>query len=165
MGQGAFAYHTKMKSCPTEYDVSPALSSHNEFVSPRTIDLRFREHKSRDRSGTEPVADARRPPPLKGQFLGSRAELKKTMSYMKRRRLSDLGARIRGKIQIRDNCGRFLTGTQSKKRPHAAFSSPLPFSFVRRATDLGRSIVSATFQPLALMKKFVGMRRIFYETE
>jgi alpha-D-xyloside xylohydrolase len=46
-------------------------------------------------------------------------------------------------IQIRDNAGRLLTGTQNKG-DLSSFSSPLPFSFVRRATDLGRSI-GATF--------------------
>src|SRR4029434_1047226 len=46
-------------------------------------------------------------------------------------------------IQIRDSCRSLLPGTQSKTAL-SSFSSPLPFSFVRRATDLGRSI-AATF--------------------
>jgi alpha-D-xyloside xylohydrolase len=46
-------------------------------------------------------------------------------------------------IQIRDGSGRLLTGTQNK-RDLSSFSSPLPFSFVRRAADLSRSI-AATF--------------------
>src|SRR5262249_33983284 len=46
-------------------------------------------------------------------------------------------------IQIRDNAGRLLTSTQNKN-DLSSFASPLPFSFIRRATDFGGS-VAATF--------------------
>src|SRR6185503_5822660 len=46
-------------------------------------------------------------------------------------------------IQIRDNGGKLLTSTQSRK-DLSSFAAPLPFSFVRRASDFGRS-VAATF--------------------
>jgi len=123
---------------PTEYDANPALSFSIEFSSPRTI--RLRVNTSQGPLGNEPSLMLVAAPSKDNSWKVEQTE--KAIIYR-----STYGSvtllKDPWEIQIRDGSGRLLTSTQSKK-DLSSFSSPLPFSFVRRATDLGRSI-AATF--------------------
>ena len=129
---------TQNEEFPAEYDASPSVSFSIEFVSPRAIRLRM--NTSQGPLSNEPSL----------MLVG--APLKDTSWKAEQTEKAIIYKGVYGsvtlikdpwEIQIRDGSGRLLTGTQSKK-DLSSFSSPLPFSFVRRATDLGRS-VAATF--------------------
>jgi alpha-D-xyloside xylohydrolase len=129
---------TQNEEFPSEYDAAPALSFSIEFVSPRTI--RLRVNTSQGPLGNEPSLMLVAAPSKDNSWKVEQTE--KAIIYK-----SVYGSvtliKDPWEIQIRDGSGRLLTSTQSKK-DLSSFSSPLPFSFVRRATDLGRSI-AATF--------------------
>jgi len=129
---------TQNEEFPTEYDVNPAVSFSIEFVSPRTI--RLRVNTSQGPLSNEPSLMLVATPSKDNSWKVEQTE--KAIVYK-----SAYGSvtliKDPWEIQIRDGSGRLLTSTQSKK-DLSSFSSPLPFSFVRRATDLGRSI-AATF--------------------
>ena len=129
---------TQNEEFPTEYDTNPAVSFSIEFVSPRTI--RLRVNTSQGPLNNEPSLMLVAPPLKDNSWKVEQTE--KAISYKSAFGLVTL-IKDPWEIQIRDNSGRLLTGTQSKNAL-SSFSSPLPFSFVRRATDLGRS-VAATF--------------------
>ena len=128
---------TQNEEFPTEYDASPAVSFSIEFVSPRAIRLRM--NTSQGPLNNEP------------SLMLVAAPMKDTSWRVEQ---TDKATTYKGvygsvtlikdpwEIQIRDDSGRLLTSTQSKK-DLSSFSSPLPFSFVRRATDLGRSVAAA----------------------
>ena len=128
---------TQNEEFPTEYDVSPALSFSIEFVSPRTIRLRM--NTSQGPLSNEPSLMLAAAPSKDNSWKVEQTE--KAIIYK-----SAYGSvtliKDPWEIQIRDGSGRLLTSTQSKK-DLSSFSSPLPFSFVRRATDLGRSVAAA----------------------
>lgn len=129
---------TQNEEFPTEYDANPAVSFSIEFVSPRTI--RLRVNTSQGPLSNEPSLMLVGPP-LKDNSW--KAEPSEKQIVYKAAYGSVTLIKDPWEIQIRDSSGRLLTGTQSKNAL-SSFSSPLPFSFVRRATDLGRSI-AATF--------------------
>jgi alpha-D-xyloside xylohydrolase len=62
-------------------------------------------------------------------------------------------------IQIRDSAGKLLTTTQNMSVTRGSFSAPLPFSFIRRATDFGRQI-AASFR-LSHDEKVFGLGESF----
>jgi alpha-D-xyloside xylohydrolase len=129
---------TQNEEFPSEYDVAPALAFSIEFTSPRTIRLRI--NTSQGPLSNEPSLMLAAPPRKDSSWKVEQTE--KEISYK-----SAYGSvtliKDPWEIQIRDGSGRLITSTQSKK-DLSSFSAPLPFSFVRRATDLGRS-VAATF--------------------
>ena len=129
---------TQNEEFPSEYEVAPALSFSIEFVSPRTVRLRM--NTSQGQLTNEPSLMLVAAPSKDNSWKVEQTE--KAIIYK-----SAYGSvtllKDPWEIQIRDGSGRLLTSTQSKK-DLSSFSSPLPFSFVRRATDLGRSI-AATF--------------------
>ncbi len=129
---------TQNEEFPTEYDASPALSFSIEFVSPRTI--RLRVNTAQGPITNEPSLMLVGTPGKDNSWKVEQTE--KGIVYK-----SVYGSVTLTKdpwgIQIRDVSGKLLTGTQNKG-DLSSFSSPLPFSFVRRATDLSRS-VAATF--------------------
>jgi alpha-D-xyloside xylohydrolase len=122
---------------PTEYDASPVSKFSIEFVSPRTI--RVRINTSPDALRNEPSLMLAGDPPKDGSWKVEQNE--KTITYT-----SQYGSVILIKdpweVQIRDRSGKLLTNTQNKDALHS-FASPLPFCFVRRITDLGRSVAAA----------------------
>ncbi len=129
---------TQNEEFPTEYDANPAVSFSIEFVSPRTIRLRMKtSHGPLSNEPSLMLVAA----PLKDNSW--RVEQTEKAIIYKSAYGSVTLIKDPWEIQIRDGSGRLLTSTQSKK-DLSSFSSPLPFSFVRRATDLGRSI-AATF--------------------
>jgi alpha-D-xyloside xylohydrolase len=137
----------------TEYDRDPTLPFAIDFVSPRAVRLRF---ATRD----VPLADRESlmlagPVPKDVGWRVSEDEGKVTYT-------STVGRVVLTKdpwrIQFFDADGKLLTETQSLNNP-ATFSAPTPFSFVRRARDLGRS-TAANFR-LAPDEKIFGCGESF----
>ena len=123
----------------TEYDQDPLLPFAISFVTPRTIRLRF---STRD----VPLND--------GQSLMLAGPVPKDTSWrveQSEREIVYTGAHGRVRIikqpwhiEIYDERGHLLTRTQNIGDP-ATYITPIPFSFVRRASDLSRRI-AATFE-------------------
>ena len=123
----------------TEYDQDPTLPFSFAFVSPRTVRLRFSTRSA-------PLTD--------GQSLMLAGPVPKDTSWrveQNEREIVYTGAhgRVRivkqpWRIEIYDPRGRLLTRTQNIGDP-ATFFAPVPFSFVRRSSDLARRI-AATFE-------------------
>ena len=126
----------------TEYDRDPALPFEISFVSPRTVRLRFftRDLPPDARRDTDSLM-------LAGPVPTDRSW---------RAEAGDSVVRYRGPfgelrlirnpwhIELYDTTGKLLTRTQTLGDP-ASFQPYTPFSFVRRARDLGRS-TAATFE-------------------
>jgi len=126
----------------TEYDRDPALPFEITFVSPRTVRLRFftRDLPPEARRDTDSLM-------LAGPVPTDRSW---------RAEAGDSVVRYRGPfgelrlirnpwhIELYDTTGKLLTRTQSLGDP-ASFQPYTPFSFIRRARDLGRS-TAATFE-------------------
>ena len=126
----------------TEYDRDPALPFEIAFVSPRTVRLRFftRDLPPDARRDTDSLM-------LAGPVPADRSW---------RAEAGDSVVRYRGPfgelrlirnpwhIELYDTTGKLLTRTQTLGDP-ASFQPYTPFSFVRRARDLGRS-TAATFE-------------------
>jgi alpha-D-xyloside xylohydrolase len=129
---------TQNEEFPSEYDLAPALSFSIEFTSPRTVRLRM--STSQGPLSSEPSLMLVAPPSRDNSWKVEQTpkEIIYKSTYGSVTLIKDPW-----EIQIRDSSGRLITSTQSKK-DLSSFSAPLPFSFVRRATDLGRS-VAATF--------------------
>lgn len=123
----------------TEYDADPVLPFAISFVSPRTVRLRVS-------SRAAPLSD--------GQSLMLAGPVPKDSSWrveQNDREIVYTGAygKIRinkqpWRVEIYDQRGRLLTRTQNINEP-GTFFTPVPFSFVRRASDLGRRF-AATFE-------------------
>src|SRR6185437_5437697 len=120
----------------TEYDQDPALPFSISFVSPRTVRLRFSTR-------AVPLSD--------GQSLMLAGPVPKDTSWrveQNDREITYTGAHGKVKIikqpwhiEIYDERGRLLTRTQNIGDP-ATYITPIPFSFVRRASDLSRRIAA-----------------------
>ena len=123
----------------TEYDQDPVLPFAVNFVSPRTIRLRL---------------STRGVPLTDGQSMMLAGPVSKDSSWrveQNEREITYTSAhgRIRivkqpWHIEVYDQRGRLLTRTQNIGNP-ATFFTPVPFSFVRRSSDLARRI-AATFE-------------------
>jgi alpha-D-xyloside xylohydrolase len=123
----------------TEYDENPTLPFSITFVSPRTVRLRFSS-----RSG--PLSDAPSlmlvgAPPRDDSWKIEQTdnEVTYTSTYGRVRLIKNPWH-----IEIYDAAGRLLTRTQNINDPRT-FYNPIPFSFVRHASDLARSM-AATFE-------------------
>jgi len=123
---------------PPEYDENPALPFSIEFVSPRTIRLRI--STSPDSLRDEPSLMLIGNPPKDTTWKVDQTD--KAISY-KSAYGSVTVIKDPWEIQIRDSNGRLLTTTQNIDVTRGSFSAPLPFSFVRRASDFGRQITGA----------------------
>jgi alpha-D-xyloside xylohydrolase len=123
----------------TEYDQDPALPFSITFVSPRTVRLRMSTR-------SVPMSD--------GQSLMLAGPVPKDSSWkveQNDREITYTSAHGRVRIikqpwhiEIYDQRGHLLTRTQNIGDP-ATFLTPIPFSFVRRSSDLSRRI-AATFE-------------------
>lgn len=137
----------------TEYDEDPVLPFSITFVSPRTVRLRFNTR-------AVPIADS---PSL--MLVGTPQHdnswkveqtdkaIIYTSAYGQVRLVKDPWH-----IEFYDAAGRLLTRTQNIGDPHTFFT-PVPFSFVRRASDLSHR-VAATFE-LAHDEKIFGCGESF----
>jgi alpha-D-xyloside xylohydrolase len=123
----------------TEYDQDPTLPFSITFVSPRTVRLRL---------------STRAVPLNDGQSLMLAGPVPKDSSWrveQNDREIIYTGAHGKVRIvkqpwhvEIYDAGGRLLTRTQNIGDPNSFFA-PIPFSFVRRSSDLARRI-AATFE-------------------
>ena len=137
----------------TEYDENPALPFSITFVSPRTIRLRFTTHGTELRD--DPSLMLVGTPPRDNSWKVEQTEntVTYTSAYGQVRLIKQPWH-----IEIYDNTGRLLTRTENINDPHTFFT-PIPFSFIRRASDLSRSI-AATFE-LAHDEKIFGCGESF----
>ena len=123
----------------TEYDQDPTLPFSISFVSPRTVRLRLSTR-------AVPLSD--------GQSLMLAGPVAKDSSWrveQNDREIVYTGTHGKVRIikqpwhvEIYDGRGRLLTRTQNLGDPNTFFA-PIPFSFVRRSSDLARRI-AATFE-------------------
>jgi alpha-D-xyloside xylohydrolase len=140
----------------TEYDRDPALPFAIDFVSPRTVRLRF---------STRDVALETMHDPHEIMLVGAvptDRSWRVTTTDSVTSYTSAFGSvrvvRNPWAVELYDATGRLLTRTQRNGEP-ASFYPYVPFSFVRRARDVGRS-VAATFE-LASDEKIFGMGESF----
>lgn len=123
----------------TEYDENPNLPFSITFVSPRTIRLRFttREQPLRQQPSLMLAGDVQKDNSWKVEQT-DKAVIYKS-AYGEVRLIKEPWH-----VEIYDSTGRMLTRTQNINDPHT-FYNPIPFSFVRHANDLARSM-AATFE-------------------
>ncbi len=135
----------------TEYDRDPVLPFSITFVSPRTVRLRFSTRHvpiEAMRDGASLMLDG--PVPADDSWQVEEAD--GVVTYR------SAGGSVRltrepWHIAFYDADGRLLTETQTLGQP-ASFAPYVPFSFIRRASDLGRN-TAATFS-LAHDEKIFG---------
>ena len=126
----------------TEYDRDPALPFEIAFVSPRTVRLRFftRDLPPAARRDTDSLMLAGPVPADRSWRVQTGDSLVRyTSAYGELRLIKNPWH-----IEFYDAAGRLLTRTQSLGDP-ASFQPYAPFSFIRRARDLGRS-TAASFE-------------------
>ncbi|HKP14160.1 MAG TPA: TIM-barrel domain-containing protein [Blastocatellia bacterium] len=122
----------------TEYDENPQLPFSLTFVSPRTVRLRISAHAPAITDSPSLMLVG--PPARDNSWRVTQDD--KAVTYT-----SAYGRVVLVKnpwhVEFYDNTGRLLTRTQNINDPHT-YATPIPFSFIRRADDLSRSI-AATF--------------------
>ncbi len=123
----------------TEYDENPVLPFSVTFVGPRTVRLRFSAHAPALSDAPSLMLAG----PVSRDTSWKAAETSDAVTY------TGAHGRVRivkqpWRVEFYDSAGRLLTRTQNVGDPGTYFTT-IPFSFVRRATDLGRS-TAATFQ-------------------
>lgn len=140
----------------TEYDRDPALPFAIDFVSPRTVRLRF---ATRDLP-VDALGDPRSlmlagPVPRDASWRADErgGAVTYTSTYGRVRVVRDPWA-----IEFYDAAGKLLTRTQRVGEP-ASFTPYVPFSFVRRSRDLGRTV--AAVWSLAPDEHLVGLGESF----
>ena len=140
----------------SEYDRDPALPFEISFVTPRTLRLRF---STRDLS---PGAIAGEPSLMLAGPVARDSSWRMQSSDSAVTYTSAYGrvriARDPWSISLFDVHGRLLTRTQRPGEPRS-FTSFVPFSFLRRSRDMGRS-TAATFE-LAPDEKIYGFGESF----
>ena len=122
----------------TEYDENPQLPFSVTFVSPRTVRLRLSTHAPTITDAPSLMLAGE--PPRDNSWRVAQDD--KAITYT-----SAYGRVVIVKnpwhVEFYDAAGRMLTRTQNINDPHT-YTTPIPFSFIRRASDLSRS-VAATF--------------------
>jgi alpha-D-xyloside xylohydrolase len=123
----------------TEYDENPELPFSLTFISPRTIRLRLTTRSA-------PLVNE---PSLMLAGTPARDNSWKVQQTADAIIYTSAFGQVRiikqpWHVEFYDNTGRLLTRTQNIGDPHTYFTS-VPFSFIRRASDLSRSI-AATLQ-------------------
>ncbi|HZB44699.1 MAG TPA: TIM-barrel domain-containing protein [Pyrinomonadaceae bacterium] len=137
----------------TEYDQDPRLPFSITFVSPRAVRLRFHTRPAPAPDGASLMLAG--PVPADKSWKVERTD--KEITY------TSAAGRVRlvkdpWHVEFYDREGRLLTRTQNVGDPHTFFT-PVPFSFVRRASDLARR-TAAAFQ-LAHDEKIFGTGESF----
>lgn len=136
----------------SQYDRDPQLPFEISFLDDRTVRLRFATRET-------PLAE-RTSLMLAGKLPSDRWRVKESDGKITYSSPAGRVEIVKDPWQIRfyDIDGKLLTQTQSLKDP-ATFSAPTPFSFVRRARDLGHTI-AASFR-LAPDEKIFGCGESF----
>ncbi len=127
----------------TEYDRDPELPFQIDFASPRAVRLRFNtRHVPLEMMTAEPsvMLDG---PVLDGRSAWTVSTEDSVVVYTSSAGQVRISQRPFG-IAFYDADGKLLTQTQTLGQP-ASFAPYVPFSFVRRARDFGRS-TAATFE-------------------
>ncbi len=137
----------------TEYDENPGLPFSISFVSPRAIRIRLNTRSVPITDEPSIMLDGT-PHTDTSWKVEQTAEAVTYTSVYGRVRL----VKNPWHIEIFDNNGRLLTRTQNIGDPHTYFT-PIPFSFIRRGSDLSHSI-AATFQ-LSHEEKLFGCGESF----
>ena len=121
----------------TEYPTDPTLPFSISFVTPRTLRLRFTTRTTMPPdTGSLMLVGA---PPVDRSWRVERTDSIVTWT--------SAAGRVRlitrpWRIELYDASGKLLTRTMNVGEPQT-YSSPTPFSFIRRASDLGRSTAAA----------------------
>ncbi|HEY0379807.1 MAG TPA: TIM-barrel domain-containing protein [Pyrinomonadaceae bacterium] len=123
----------------TEYDQDPVLPFSITFVSPRTVRLRFNTRNAPLGDGTSLMLAGPVPRDASWRVEQTARDVTYTSAYGRVRLVKDPWH-----VEFYDNQGRLLTRTQAVGDP-ATYFTPVPFSFIRRASDLARRTV-ACFQ-------------------
>lgn len=125
---------TQNEDFPSEYDEAARTPFRLDFVSPRTVRIRF--STSVDPIRDEPSLMLAGTPGKDGSW-----KVEETAEAVTYRSAFGSVRIVRNPIavEIRDASGKLLTSTQNKGSL-SSFAAPLPFSFIRRASDLGRQV-------------------------
>jgi alpha-D-xyloside xylohydrolase len=137
----------------TEYDADPTLPFSVTFVSPRTVRLRFSTRAEMPRDADTLMIPGPVPSDRSWKVERNDDAVTYTSAYGRVRIIKDPWH-----VEFYDAAGRLLTRTQNAGDP-ATFFTPVPFSFVRRASDLAR-LTAATFE-LAHDEKIFGCGESF----
>lgn len=138
---------------PTEYEENPVLPFAISFVSPRTVRLRFNTSKGVFNSEPSLMLDGEPGKDSSWKVEQTDKVITYTSAFGQVRITKDPWH-----IEFYDPRGKRLTRTQNFGDPRT-FLTPIPFSFVRRAGDLGRRF-AATFE-LAQDEKIFGTGESF----
>lgn len=121
---------------PPDYAQNPVTPFSIEFITPRTLRLRI---ATRDLvAPAEPSLMLAGDPPHDGSW---KLEQRSPVLMWRSAYGSVTIVRDPWRIEIRDASGRMLTSTQTLNDMHS-YSSPVPFSFVRRASDAARRMAA-----------------------
>jgi alpha-D-xyloside xylohydrolase len=126
----------------TEYDRDPVLPFEISFVTPRTLRLRFftRDLPAGARQDTDSLMLVRPVPADRSWRLDSSDNVLRYKSAYGELRVT----KDSWHMELYDAAGKLLTRTQTLGDP-ASFQPYTPFSFIRRARDMGRS-TAAVFE-------------------
>ena len=121
----------------TEYETDPALPFAIDFISPRTVRLRFSTRNVPIRNAPSLMLAGTLPVDRSWRMERTDSIVTWTSRYGRVRLI------LRPwHVEFYDATGRLLTRTRTIGEPHT-YSSPTPFSFIRRASDMGRSTAAA----------------------
>ncbi len=123
----------------TEYDQDPALPFSVTFVSPRTVRLRFNTRAVPLSEGSSLMLAGPVPKDTSWKVEQTDQAITYTGAFGQVRIIKEPWH-----IEFYDKTGHLLTRTQNIGDP-TTFITPIPFSFIRRASDLSRR-TAATFQ-------------------
>ncbi|HWS52518.1 MAG TPA: TIM-barrel domain-containing protein, partial [Pyrinomonadaceae bacterium] len=137
----------------TEYDQDPELPFSITFVGPRTVRLRFATRPAPPGDGASLMLDGPVRADASWRVAQTGGDVTWTGAHGRVRLVRDPW-----RVEFYDAAGRLLTRTQSAGDP-ATYFTTVPFSFVRRASDLAHR-AAATFQ-LAHDEKIFGTGESF----
>ncbi|MFL6331820.1 MAG: TIM-barrel domain-containing protein [Pyrinomonadaceae bacterium] len=137
----------------TEYDQDPVLPFSITFVSPRTVRLRFSTRAEMPRDSDSIMLAGPVPTDRTWKVEQTADAVTWTSAYGRVKLIKSPWH-----VEFYDAAGRLLTRTQNAGDP-ATYFTPIPFSFVRRASDLAR-LTAATFE-LAHDEKIFGCGESF----
>ncbi len=138
----------------TEYDENPSLPFSISFISPRAVRLRFNSRPGEfDNAPSLMFADGQPAQNSSWKLAQNDREIVYTSEFGKVRIIKNPWH-----VEFYDAHGKLLTRTQNIGDPHT-YITPIPFSFVRRASDLSRRF-AATFE-LAHDEKIFGCGESF----
>src|SRR5918912_3151561 len=123
----------------TEYDADPVLPFSITFVGPRTVRLRFTTRAEMPADTQSLMLAGPVPRDTSWKVERTDKDVTYTSAYGRVRLVKDPWH-----VEFYDSAGRLLTRTQTAGDP-ATYFTPIPFSFVRRASDLAR-MTAATFE-------------------